>query len=458
MGRCFSLLSSLSACSTLALVGALSLSSSSSANSLQETIAYTIETNPEVLISINQLRASEEQVDIERAGYLPKLGVSGRLGWQRKHSRLSSGNSKTTDRVGETSISLKQMLFDGFRTSNRVEGAEMDTQSRSMMMHARAESVALKVAEVYLKVIRSEQLVELARENLAVHDEIYDQIFQRADSGLSRSSDLEQIRSRRARASANLITAINTLSNSRSEYFSIVNRKPLNLMMPMVDSTLLPVSLDEAMAMAGQNNPTIQAASYDIKTYEAQADATKSNFLPQLDIEVGQSWSDIRSDIPASDGRNDTLSAMLNFSYNIYNGGADQARRREAAWRIEEARASRELSYRNITRDLRLAWDAFIYLDGQVQYLEEHITASREVAKAYQQQFRLGKRSLLDLLDTENELFQSQRDFIQTVHEELFSRYRILQATGQLLESMNVDLPMVLQAEMNFRATLPEDQ
>ena len=434
-------------------VSALSLQ----ADTLQETISYTIETNPEVLISMNRYRVGEENIAIERAGYLPRLGVSGRAGWQRKHSRTNT-NTKTTDRIGETTISLQQMLFDGFRTMNRLEGARMDVRSRSLMMHSRAESVALKVVEVYLKVIRSEQLVELARENLAIHDEIYDQIHQRTDSGLSRTSDLEQIRSRRARASANLVTAINTLSNGRSEFFNIVNRKPLALVMPDLDTSMLPDTLDEAMAMAGKQNPSIMAASYDIKTYEAQAQATKSNFLPQLDLEVGQTWSDIRSDIPTADGRTDTLSAMLNFSYNLYNGGADQARRREAAWKVEEARASRELSYRNVTRDLRLAWDSFVYLDGQVRYLKEHISASREVAKAYQQQFRLGKRSLLDLLDTENELFLSQRDFIETVHEEIFSRYRVLHSTGQLLESVNVDLPMILQAEMNFRASLPGDQ
>ena len=173
-------------------VSALSLQ----ADTLQETISYTIETNPEVLISMNRYRVGEENIAIERAGYLPRLGVSGRAGWQRKHSRTNT-NTKTTDRIGETTISLQQMLFDGFRTMNRLEGARMDVRSRSLMMHSRAESVALKVVEVYLKVIRSEQLVELARENLAIHDEIYDQIHQRTDSGLSRTSDLEQIRSRR---------------------------------------------------------------------------------------------------------------------------------------------------------------------------------------------------------------------------------------------------------------------
>ena len=456
MGRCFSAAKCYLAGAMLCAFSTLPLEAQ--ADTLQDAISYTIETNPEVLISMNRLRASEETIAIERAGYLPKMGVSGRTGWQRRNTKVKSGNTKTTDRLGEATFAVQQMLFDGFRTSSRLKGARMDAQSRSLMMHARAETVALQVVEVYLKVIRAEQLVELARENLAIHDEIFDQIHARTDSGLSRTSDLEQIRSRRARASANLVTAINTLSNGRSEFFSVVNRKPNDLVMPELDISMLPVTLDEAMAMAGQNNPMVLASGYDVKTYEAQAEATKSNFLPQLDLEVGQTFSDIRSDIPTADGRTDTLSAMLNFSYNLYNGGADQARRREAAWKVEEARASRELSYRNVTRDLRLAWDSFVYMDGQVSYLKEHISASREVAKAYQQQFRLGKRSLLDLLDTENELFQSQRDFIEAVHEELFSRYRVLFGTGQLLDSMNVDLPMMLQAEMNFRASLPGGQ
>ena len=316
----------------------------------------------------------------------------------------------------------------------------------------------LKVAEVYMKVIRSEQIVELSRENLAIHDEIYDQIHQRTDSGLSRASDLEQIRSRRARASANLVTAINNLSNARTEFFNVVNRKPTALVMPRVDSTLLPVNLDEAMALVSNNNPSILASSFDIKSFEAQASALKSSFLPQVDLEVGQSWSDVHSDVASSDGRTDQLSATVNFSYNLYNGGADQARRKEAAWKVEEARASRDLSYRNTTRDLRLSWDAFVYLAGQVSYLKEHIKASREVAKAYQKQFRLGKRSLLDLLDTENELFQSQKDFIQVVHEEIYSRFRILHSTGQILTSMNVDVDMLLNSELNFRASLPADR
>ena len=453
MGRCFSTTKSILGGAVLCAFSSLPLEGR--ADTLQEAIAYTIETNPEVLISMNRYRASEESIAIERAGYLPKLGISGRTGIQRKSTNGSSGDAETTDRLIDATVAVQQMIFDGFRTSSRLEGARMDSHSRSLTMHARAESVALRVAEVYLKVVRAEQLVELARENLAIHDEIFDQIHARTDSGLARSSDLEQIRSRRARASANLVTAINTLSNGRSEFFSVVNRKPSRLVMPELDIAMLPVTLDEAMAMAGQNNPMIKASGYDVKTYEAQALATKSSFLPQLDLEVGQTWSDVRSDILTADGRTDTLSAMLNFSYNLYNGGADQARRREAAWKVEEARASRELSYRNVTRDLRLAWDSFVYMDGQVNYLKEHITASREVAKAYQQQFRLGKRSLLDLLDTENELFQSQRDFIEAVHEELFSRFRVLYGTGQLLDIMNVDLPMVLQAEMNFRASLP---
>ena len=425
------------------------------ADTLEETVSFTIETNPQILISNSRYRASQEVINIERGNYLPKLGVSSSVGIQRKNNRFKTGNTKTTDRKVDTTVSLRQMVFDGFSTQNRVEGARQDSRSRSLMLKARAESLALKVTEVYLRVIRSEQLLELARDNLAVHDEIYDQIHQRTGSGLSRTSDLEQIRSRRARASANLVAAINVLSNARSEYFDLVNRKPADLDMPEMNKEMLPVTLDEAMALAGEKNPVIAAASVDIRAYEARASALDGNFWPKVDLDVGQTWADIDSKIKSSDGRTDELSATLNFSYNIYNGGIDKARKEEAAWKIEEARANRQLTYRNVTRDLRLAWDSFVYMEGQIRYLTEHIEASREVAKAYQQQFRLGKRSLLDLLDTENELFQSQRDFIQVIHEELFSRYRILHNTGQLLEMMSLSLPQIQANTATTAGPLP---
>ena len=438
MGRCLFIATGIA-------VGLMLSSSVTKAETLRSTIAHTIDTNPVVLISMHKLRSSEERIVMERSNYLPKLGVSGEVGWLRQN-----GSGSTTDHTSEASFSIQQMVFDGFRTNNRVEGALMSSQSSLLMMHARAEDIALRVVEVYLKVVRSEQLVELARGNLAIHNEIYEQVEQRVNNGLARSSDLGQIRSRRARANGNLVTAINTLSNSRSEFYSIVNRKPVDLVMPTVSSTILPASLEEALSLAKQDNPGLQAAGFDIKNFEAQAEETKSSFLPQLDLEVGQTWSDI----PSTNGKTDALSAVLNFSYNIYNGGADQARRKEAAWRVEEAKATRELSYRNITRDLRLAWDAFIFLNGHIQYLEEHIISSQDVARVYQQQLQLGKRSLLDLLDTENELYQSQREFIQTVHEEVFARYRILHSIGQLLDSMSVEVPLAMRAETGFRSSL----
>ena len=137
MGRCFSTVKKL-------LGGCLLVAASQTgASTLQETIAYTIETNPEVLISMNRFRISEETVDIERAGYLPKLGVSGSLGWVRKHSRLEAGDSKTTDHQADAAFSIQQMLFDGFRTQNRIEGAQMDSRSRSLMMRSRADERCL---------------------------------------------------------------------------------------------------------------------------------------------------------------------------------------------------------------------------------------------------------------------------------------------------------------------------
>ncbi len=434
------------------IAGLLLGAGSAQAVTLQEAIAHTIETNPEVLIGLNRFRAGKEQIAVENAGFLPKIDLDASYGLKKREYDLGSTNEDSDDKIFETGFSLQQKLFDGYKTKYRVKSARHMNDYRSILLRETAQSVALRVAEVYLKVLRAQQLVELARENLAVHDEIYDQTFQKAGSGLARNSDLEQIRSRRARASANLVNAINGISNARSEFFSIANIKPKSLVMPQLDTSLLPMTLEDAMSVAGQHNPAIRASGVEVLAMEARAKSSESYRWPTVNLELDKTWNDTNSDIAATDGKTDDLGVMVNLSYSLYSGGANSALKREAFYQVEEARAVRDLQFREVMKEVRLAWDGYVYMAGRMNYLKEHVEASREVAREYQQQFRLGKRSLLDLLDTENELFQAQQDFISVVHDELYSRYRILKNTGKLLETLNISLPHTMRERLDYVA------
>ena len=129
---------------------------------------------------------------------------------------------------------------------------------------------------------------------------------------------------------------------------------------------------------------------------------------------------------------------MLRVRYNLFRGGADSARLSEGAYRAEESRAQRDRVLRTLEETLRIAWAAYEFTEQQQEFLRLHEQSSRESVVAYREQFNIGKRTLLDLLDSENELFQSSRSLTSSIYQEAFARYRVFAATGQLMNVLGV--------------------
>ncbi|MGB0360853.1 MAG: TolC family outer membrane protein, partial [Endozoicomonas sp.] len=300
------------------------------------------------------------------------------------------------------------------------------------------EDLALKVIGVYLKVMECRELVELAEENLYIHNEIYTQIEQRVKQGVARSSDLIQVEGRLARANANLVNAHNNLSNAESEYRSLVGYNPSDLEFPSFENLLLPSELETAIQEVWKNNPNVKAADSDIDSFEHAFKSRKSAYLPTLDAEIDQSW---KKDADGQIGENIDTQAMLHLRYNIFRGGGDKARLMESAYQMEERRSQKDRVMRDLEERARVAWASYQFAGEQRVYLLAHENASRKIVMAYKEQFSIGRRTLLDLLDSENELFQSSNSLTSAVYQESLARYRILAAMGSLLDNMGFVLP-----------------
>ncbi len=410
------------------------------AATLEETVAKALDTNPQTLISLQRYRAGSTAITSAKSGYLPSLDLAAGIGHQRKSSpgTRASGEDNTDFTRRELSLSLRQMIFDGFATSNEVDRTTNENLAQATTLTSTAENVALRVSEVYLNVLEKQKLLELAERNLKTHNRIFQQIRLRAESGVSRSSDLAQITGRRARAQTNVINAKNNLMDAEAEFFRVVNMVPAKMIVPSPNHKFLPVNLQSAIKQATENHPTLVSADYDIKAAEAQYEASKSPFMPRVDFEVDQAWD---RDNDGVHGRDNDLIAMVRMRYNLFNGFADKARKEETAYRVEESRAVKKNAYRQVIEGLKLSWNAYQFLNEQKVSLKQHVNSSRQTVTAYQKQFNIGKRTLLDLLDSENELFQARQAFIEADYDELLSRYRVFNATGQLLPALNVKLP-----------------
>ena len=448
-------------------VSAMLIPGAASSQTLEQAVAHTLDTNPDIRIAFNRFKAREEQVNQAIAGYMPSIDISGGYGWEQTNSpstRRRAGQGDVDDEGvielmrGEVGFSIKQMIFDGFYTSSEVDRYSFEASADQWALFAAAEDIALDVAKVYVNYIRSEQVLTLAEKNLQSHKDIYEQIKQRTDSGLGSVADLSQITGRLARANANVIAAKNNFYDAKAQFIRIVEKEPENLIVPVPDDDMLPADLSDGLKVAQENHPILKSAASDISAAENERSSAQSNYYPKLSLELGGNWND---NMDGEDGysvfanqnvggHSNDLIAMVRVKYNLFAGGKDLAREKEAAYKIGEAKEIRQRAYRQVVEGVNLAWNAYEMLEPQKLYIRDHVIAAKDTQVAYSQQFNLGQRTLLDLLDTENELFEARKDYLDAEYDEILSEYRILNATGRLLESLRVTRPDVWKGEREY--------
>ncbi len=405
---------------------------------LNETVKHTLETNPEVMAARHEHLARTEEVDIAKSGYLPSLDVAAGIGRQTLDAQSTGGEEKTLTRH-ESSIAARQMVFDGYATSEEVNRQLARMNSALYKAVEVEENTALRSAEVYLNLLRQNELLDLARETLYEHQNIHDQMVLRNKSGVGSKADLDQISARLALANSNMISAQSNLLDAQTNFYRVTGLQPQinDIEKPSIVQTM-PASLELAEELALGQHPTLKSALADVDSAVAQYEATESVFWPNLQIEADKRWDE---DIDGVEGDSEDLVVALRMRYNLYNGGGDKSRRRQTAHLLEQARDIRNNTQRQVSESLRLSWSAHQTINSQLKYLEMHVRASLATKSAYQKQFNIGRRTLLDLLNTENEVVDSKRTLINATYDQLFAQYRIFNSMGQLLLELNGSKP-----------------
>ena len=424
----------------LFLIPSLLCSSFVQADTLQEAIHTTLKTNPDVLASISERQAVSKEIDQAQAGYFPTIDLGLGTGWESTDNPASRnrGDGEIHLNRDEASLNLRQMLYDGSLTKNEVERQKARTDSRAHSVYSVAENTALEATEAYLNVLRRQKLVELAQTNLESHLRTHDQITLRSERGVGRRADMDQSLGRLALAETNLMAEQSNLRDAETNYLRVVGEAPSSLSQPPSPEPLLPISVEEAVNIAIQNHPTLRSAQADVASANAQHDVTRAAFLPRVDFELG-TRSD--HDIDGVRGTDKDVTAMFRLRYNLLNGGKDKARREETAFLINQAAEIRNNTHRQVEQSVRLSWNALETVRRQMSYFEEYAAAAEKTRDAYQQQFNFGQRTLLDLLDSENELFRARIALTNAQYDEIFTMYRVLNSIGLLLESLEIIAP-----------------
>lgn len=422
---------------------------------LLSVVQNTLDTNPELRAQLDAFHASTEDRREVFGGYLPSIDLNASVGQANRQFDNRSDYSRNY-----AEISLTQMLFDGFRVRNALAKADHTSRVRYYEMLDEAETKALEASEAYLSVQRHRELVKLAQDNLANHQRVHEHIGQRAERGVSNRADLQQIEGRLSLARSNLMTEVANLQSVTARYQRLVGQLPAAELQPYeVPAARVPGELGQVLSNVYANNPALYAAFENTEVTQAALRETKANRYPTLELGLrhgtykNNNSFDNRTD-PSSYG--DESIIELRARYNLYRGGSDRAAERAAWQRINQAESLRDKACVDLRQTATIAYGDVLNLSSRLPSLDSHRSASSAVLVAYREQFDIGRRSLLDVLDSENEAFQAERAYTNGQYDLQIARLYTLHSMGELLNTLSLSSDAIPPLE-DLRATPAHD-
>ncbi|WP_298625232.1 TolC family outer membrane protein [uncultured Zoogloea sp.] len=416
---------------TLSLL-AMSSAYAATSGTLPDAIEKAILRNPEVLARLHDYQASDAERDVARGAFFPRVDLQGYTGRERRDTPTSLPSSY--NRPGYQ-LQLRQILFDGFATRNDVKRLGFARATRYFELLGTTDETAYEAARAYLDVLRYRELSALAQENWAIHKETVDQIERRVKAGVGRRVDLEQAFGRLALAQSNWLTENSNLHDVSQRFQRIVGESPADqLETPPAFADKLPAEKDVLKQAIG-DNPSFRAAVANIRASRANIDVQRANNLPTVEFRASTGMD---RNLLGVTGDTNTSALQVLMNWNLFKGGADEARIRQSHEQHYNATDLRDKACRDIRQQTAIAWNDVRKLKEQQGYLDQHQLSTEKARDAYRQQFDIGQRSLLDVLNTENELFEAKRASTRARYDLIQAQLRVLTQTHRILPTVQL--------------------
>lgn len=330
--------------------------------SLEEVVERAVLTHPEVRARFQDFQSTLEGQNVVRGGLLPEVTAQG---WTGREWRGSTAHERSGswNRNGY-SLQLRQLLFDGFSTINDVKQLGFEKLSGYFDLLSTVDSLAAQATEAYLDVQRYREMEQLAQDNYRLHEHTLGQIRERQESGVGRGVDLEQANGRLALAQSNLMTESGNLNDVMQRFRRIVGEQPPATLIEAPDVSSYVTTSTQDFSQSMRNNPAILSKQALVQAAEAGVSSAKGRHMPTLEFRAGTGKDKGQPGLPYRDAQ--SSNAQLVLSYNLFRGGADQARVRQTMAQSYAARDVRDYTCRNLQQDLSVAWNNIMRLREQL--------------------------------------------------------------------------------------------
>jgi outer membrane protein len=405
-----------------------SLAQPAAAETLREALTLAYQTNPRLDAERARLRATDEDVPRAKAGFRPRATLNADTG----RSKITSQPTSSSDGVGSPwgySVTAEQSIFSGFRTTNTVREAEATVRSGRENLRNVEQQILLEAVTAYADVLRDQALVRLRENNAAVLAKDLQAAEARRSVREVTRTDVAQAQARRARAVSQLDLARSNLRTSQAVYERVIGRPPHALSDPQPPSKLLPMNIEDVLRIAEKEHPNVVSALYRERAARHSVDKIWGELLPEVRVEASYGQR-MNPSVSLDEQNSAQISGRL--SMPLYEGGETQARVR-AAKHTHVARLQEIEQARKETQALAVTgWSRRSATIAQMQSDKVNVDAAGTALEGTREEERVGQRTLLDVLNAEQELLDAQVQQVVTKREVIVASFTLLAAIGRL--------------------------
>ncbi|MBK1668335.1 hypothetical protein CKO28_09845 [Rhodovibrio sodomensis] len=456
-----------SAASAAVLAAAALLPASASAESLQQALANAYRSNPNLEAARRALGATNEAVPQAQSGWRPSVTVRGQAGRQRSDTELGDLSPLQQGGVEYTtplsaSLEIRQPLYRGGSTVAGVARAKLEVRAERARLASTEQDILFRAAQAYMNVWRDQAVLRLNDNNVEVLRRQLQATRDRFEVGEVTRTDVAQAESRLARAIADRTDAQGQLNASRAAYKEVIGQMPENIEQPPVPDGL-PANLQSAVSQAREANPQVRAAEFAYRARREETREVAGQLLPSADLVAELAYSEEQQSGGTS-GESAEIRAEVTIP--LYQQGLVYSQVREIKQRANQARLNLRAARNTAEETAVSAWETLQAARAQIESLEEQVRAAEIALEGVRQELQVGARTVLDVLNAEQELLNAEVSLVRAQRNEVVAAYRVLQAVGQLnARAIGLDV-QVFKPMRNYQAVagkwfgwgLPEEQ
>ncbi|MBF8273307.1 MAG: hypothetical protein HW380_2412 [Magnetococcales bacterium] len=403
-------------------------------------VAQALNNRPEVSQAIYATAAARERVGASLSDFLPTVNL-------RAANGREETDSPTTQATGVKSlwlnprqrgITVSQNLFRGFGTTHQVSSSQANARSAAWKVLEVAETMAMRAVDSYVNVLKNRGQIRAAQESVHSHKALLELVQRRAESGAGTKADVNQSQARVKQAQAMLEQIKSTQDVAQATFEAVFGQPPGDLQEPGLPDGIVPKDRKEALKLALNIHPAIFSAQEAYFASKEQSLAQNSAFAPAVNLLL---TANNDAHLAGSPGRSESMSAVVEMTVNAFSGYKDVHTKRESAYNMAQAQSLLDKALLDITENLANSYALLTAAKSRRDLFASQVKENEKVREAFFKQYGVGERTLLDLLDVENELFSARNSLVTEHYQELAARHRVLANMGQLLRTLSVGIP-----------------